>query len=286
MEGNRLKKIIGATALVVLLTVAVVQTLTVQKQKQTLDLVEQEFVNMFHEVEGVDLSIFEVLVQDQTLRKKVLNELKIDESTKRELVSVLDQKNNGMIDTHQLEELMNNQVLKDALFHRILSDQSLRKEFLPKWEEYIHQEESEIVSAEIGVGYPLDKPAPLFTLPTLSGQPISLEQLKGKRIIINFWATWCPPCKAEMPELQAFYKEKPADVELLAINIDQVGDVPEFLAQYDITFPVLIDHEEKVQKDYQILSIPMTYFIDKDGIVRHKHLGAMTKEDLHAWTHP
>jgi peroxiredoxin len=118
--------------------------------------------------------------------------------------------------------------------------------------------------------------APDFQLNTLDGKQVTLSQLQGKKVILNFWATWCPPCKAEMPEMQRYFEELNQDVVILAVNIDPQLDVQKFVDEMGITFPIPLDEGDEVNTAYQVISIPTTYFIDTKGIIRDKHIGAMT----------
>ncbi|MGG0719675.1 redoxin domain-containing protein [Robertmurraya massiliosenegalensis] len=126
--------------------------------------------------------------------------------------------------------------------------------------------------------------APDFTLSTLDGKDIQLSNLKGKKIMLNFWTTWCPPCKAEMPDMQKFFTEAGDEIEILAVNIDTSYDVAGFVEDFNITFPVLLDKDGKVMKEYRILTIPTTYFIDKNGVIQNKIIGAMTVEKMRELT--
>ncbi|MDQ0200027.1 redoxin domain-containing protein [Neobacillus ginsengisoli] len=124
-------------------------------------------------------------------------------------------------------------------------------------------------------GLQIGAKAPDFELKTLTGETVKLSTLKGKKVMLNFWATWCPPCKAEMPEMEKFSKQVGKDVVILAVNIDPQLDVKGFVNKNGITFPVLLDTEDKVNGMYQIISIPTTYFIDSNGIIQNKFTGAM-----------
>lgn len=120
--------------------------------------------------------------------------------------------------------------------------------------------------------------APDFELENLQGETVKLSDYEGKKVMLNFWATWCPPCKAEMPDIQKFYTEKGDEVAILAVNIDPQYDVAGFAKEMRINFPILLDEEEKAVKAYQILTIPTTFFIDEKGIIRNKYLSAMPLE--------
>lgn len=120
--------------------------------------------------------------------------------------------------------------------------------------------------------------APDFELENLKGDIIKLSDFKGKKVILNFWATWCPPCKDEMPDMEEFYQQAGKDVVILAVNIDPQYNVKKFVKENKITFPILLDRKDQVNTKYQIISIPTTYFIDEKGIIRHKHISVLTKE--------
>jgi peroxiredoxin len=115
-----------------------------------------------------------------------------------------------------------------------------------------------------------------FKLDTLSGESVTLSELKGKKVVLNFWATWCPPCKEEMPIMQEFYTKNGKDVEILAINIDPQYNVKEFQKAMGLTFPILLDKDDKINTAYDILTVPTTYIINEQGIITHKQIGAIT----------
>jgi peroxiredoxin len=126
--------------------------------------------------------------------------------------------------------------------------------------------------------------APDFELKTLSGDTVKLSDLKGKKVMLNFWATWCPPCKAEMPAMEEFHKEAGDEVVILAVNIDPHLDVKAFVDENGITFPIPLDTEDKVNETYQVLSIPTTYFIDTKGNIGNKFIGAMNLDAMKQYT--
>jgi peroxiredoxin len=126
--------------------------------------------------------------------------------------------------------------------------------------------------------------APDFELKTLAGDTVKLSDLKGKKVMLNFWATWCPPCKAEMPAMEEFHKEAGDEVVILAVNNDPHLDVKAFLDENGITFPIPLDEEDKVNETYQVLSIPTTYFIDTKGNIGNKYIGAMNLDAMKQYT--
>jgi peroxiredoxin len=115
-----------------------------------------------------------------------------------------------------------------------------------------------------------------FKLDTLSGESITLSELKGKKVILNFWATWCPPCKEEMPIMQEFYTKYGKNVEVLAINIDPQYNVKEYQKAMGLTFPILLDKDDKINNAYDILTVPTTFVINEQGTITHKQIGAIT----------
>ncbi|CAH0165339.1 Thiol-disulfide oxidoreductase ResA [Peribacillus sp. Bi96] len=125
--------------------------------------------------------------------------------------------------------------------------------------------------------------APNFSLETLDGKQVELSDYKGKKVMLNFWATWCPPCKKEMPDMQKYSQQAGDDVVILAVNIDPENDVRAFAEENGITFTIPLDSQSAknpVNELYKILSIPTTYFIDKEGIIRHKVISAMQLKDM------
>ena len=120
------------------------------------------------------------------------------------------------------------------------------------------------------------EPAPDFRLENLDGQSISLSDFRGKPILLNFWATWCPPCVAEMPYLQQVYEEwSGKGLVVLAVNIgENPTEVKRFLQAHDLSLPVLLDTEENTAEKYNITGIPASFFIDSDGIIQQKIIGA------------
>ncbi|UTE77284.1 redoxin domain-containing protein [Rossellomorea sp. KS-H15a] len=126
--------------------------------------------------------------------------------------------------------------------------------------------------------------APDFTLTTLDGEEVKLSDYQGKKVILNFWATWCPPCKAEMPHMEQYYEKnaKKESVEILAVNLTSQDDgekaVQQFVDGYELTFPILMDEKGDIGDEYRAFTIPTTYMIDTNGLIQHKIVGPMNEE--------
>ena len=120
------------------------------------------------------------------------------------------------------------------------------------------------------------KQAPDFTLQNLDGQSVSLSDFLGKPVLLNFWATWCPPCRHEMPYLQEVYEEwSGKGLVVLAINMGESPfDVKTFTEAYNLSIPALVDVAGNAAHEYNIMSIPTSFFIDSDGIIKQKIIGA------------
>ncbi|MBC8497284.1 MAG: redoxin domain-containing protein [Anaerolineales bacterium] len=127
----------------------------------------------------------------------------------------------------------------------------------------------------------VDAPAPDFELVSLSGEQIQLEDYRGQVVLLNFWATWCGPCRLEMPAFQDRFEQYGGGLQVVAVNFDESAeDVQSFVDELGMTFDVLLDLGAEVQKLYQVRGYPTSYFIDADGIVRVVHIGLMTEGQL------
>jgi peroxiredoxin len=129
---------------------------------------------------------------------------------------------------------------------------------------------------DLGRGPRVGALAPDFTLSDQSQRSLSLSSLKGKVVLLNFWATWCGPCQYEMPSLEALsQKFKNRGLVVLGVSLDEEGWPPirEFLQKVPVTFPILNDAEQKVTELYQTFRIPETYLIDREGRIADKIVG-------------
>ncbi len=116
-------------------------------------------------------------------------------------------------------------------------------------------------------------PAPDFTLKSNQGKNIRLSELKGEIVLVNFWASWCGPCRKELPAFEKLYqKYKPLGVTILAVNVDDdPAKADELLAEVNISYPVLYDTDQKISELYKVSAMPSTYFINRDGELVNTH---------------
>lgn len=140
----------------------------------------------------------------------------------------------------------------------------------------IEDEPTEATEASV-IGLNVGNEAPDFELQTLAGDSVKLSDYRGKRVMINFWATWCPPCRAEMPDMEKFYQDK--DIVVLAVNLtdaeSSLEDVENFSDEFNLNFPILLDTNLDVSTIYAIQPIPTSYMVDSNGIVSNVALGAL-----------
>lgn len=128
----------------------------------------------------------------------------------------------------------------------------------------------------------VDFPAPELTLVDLAGNRVSLNDHLGNVVLVNLWATWCPPCKEEMPTLQTFYEKYKSDgFVLLAINQEEPLEVVEpFVKEFGLTFPVWLDEDYQAQRIFNTMHLPSSYVIDRSGKVRLMWIGGISKKNL------
>ena len=116
--------------------------------------------------------------------------------------------------------------------------------------------------------------APNFGLETMCGETVTLEELRGKPVLINFWATWCGPCRAEMPELERLHQRLGDRLVVLAVDVDESpAQVTAFAAELGVTFTMVLDRGTKVFDRYRLLGLPSTYVVDAQGVTRAIRVG-------------
>ncbi|WP_164462172.1 TlpA disulfide reductase family protein [Bacillus sp. FJAT-42376] len=134
------------------------------------------------------------------------------------------------------------------------------------------------------VGIEEGKTAPDFTLPLIDGGTAKLSDLKGKKVIINFWATWCPPCKKEIPDLKTVAAANQKDLVILAVNytVSEANErtVKKFVQDQNMKFPVLMDPEADVLSQYKVFSYPTTFFLDEKGVIQKVKRSMVSRAEL------
>jgi peroxiredoxin len=137
----------------------------------------------------------------------------------------------------------------------------------------------------------VNRPAPAFSLQTVAGTSVSLTEYRGKVVLVNFWGTWCEPCKREMPALQAA-SERLGDKGLAIIGVNLTDDeklqgisedaIRSFVAQYNLTYPIALDRDGSVTNAFRVFPLPTSFFIDAQGRIRYVHVGELTLDDVTA----
>lgn len=128
-------------------------------------------------------------------------------------------------------------------------------------------------SLDVEAGLDVGQMAPDFELKTLDGESVRLSDYKGQMVMLNFWASWCPPCRVEMPHMETYYQEnKEDDIEILAVNMTTLergsqDKVPDFVDKHGLTFPILMDEDGDIKDLYKVMVYPTTYILNEDGII-------------------
>ena len=145
---------------------------------------------------------------------------------------------------------------------------------------FLYLSEKNEVPAEENIGIKLGQYAPNFETEYLNGSKFELHDLRGKPVILNFWASWCPPCVREMPALQKFYDENKDKFVVIGINLgEDKKKIEEFTKRLNITYPIVLDREGKISTAYVRLR-PTTYFIDGNGIIKDKKYGELDYDEF------
>lgn len=137
----------------------------------------------------------------------------------------------------------------------------------------------------------VNRPAPNFTLPELNGGEVHLGNYRGKVVLVNFWATWCEPCKRETPALQAAYKRlSNQGLMIIGVNLtddetaqgNTESDIRSFVEQYNVTYPIALDVAGEATKAFRVFPLPTSYFIDPEGTIRYIRVGEITTDEVTA----
>ncbi len=138
---------------------------------------------------------------------------------------------------------------------------------------------------DLNIGLEVGELAPEIDLLDIEGNTQKLSELRGKKVLLNFWASWCGPCEIEMPHMEKLYqKYKDEGFAVFAVNMSQSErndkDAEKFVKRHELTFPIPMDTDGIVSRDYDVVGYPTSYFIDSDGVIRHIVLGTLDEEYL------
>lgn len=141
-------------------------------------------------------------------------------------------------------------------------------------------EEAAVEDVSIPIGLKVGNRAPNFTLQNLDGEEVKLSDYRGKTVLLNFWASWCPPCRIEMPHMEKFYANYASkDAVVLAVNMTHLEDGQEnvkgFLEDFGLTFPHALDMTGRITDQYQVIAYPTTYVLDAKGVITQRFQGAI-----------
>jgi len=124
-----------------------------------------------------------------------------------------------------------------------------------------------------------------FALENLAGDEVSLSDYRGSVVLINFWATWCPPCRAEIPDLEAAYRTwRGNGLVVLGLSTDESREqVQAFVDEFGMTYPILLDSEAKIMETYRARGLPLSVLVDRDGVIQVRHIGYLAAEQLNEY---
>ncbi|MFV8827390.1 peroxiredoxin family protein [Alkalihalobacterium sp. APHAB7] len=174
---------------------------------------------------------------------------------------------------------------KNAIYSCLLFFLLFGVAYLYEGSHHIFRQVDEAVAATSKVGAFENEVAPNFELLNLEGKKVSLEDYRGRKVILNFFATWCPPCQEEMPLLVHLDEElKDKNIVMLGVNMTSQernsNDVRPFLSQYNAEYDVVFDVDGKVMKNYHIIGIPTTFMVNEKGIIEKRINGIVTPNHI------
>ncbi len=144
---------------------------------------------------------------------------------------------------------------------------------------FIQSPGNAVVSAEVGTEIGMQ--APDFTLTNMNDQEVSLSDYRGQKVFLNFWASWCPPCKKEMPDMQKLHEEYGDEVVILAVNVgESKSTAANFMMENGLKFTVLLDSNKSTAQNYLVRGIPTSYFLDQNGVIQEKVVGAISYQRM------
>lgn len=144
---------------------------------------------------------------------------------------------------------------------------------------YFQNSRPAVVQAEVGTE--IGMAAPDFTLKNMNNNEVSLSDYRGQKVFLNFWASWCPPCRKEMPDMQKLHEKYGEEIAILAVNIgESKSTAANYMLENGLSFSVLLDTDKSTAQNYLVRGIPTSYFLDKDGIIINKVVGAVSYDKM------
>lgn len=144
---------------------------------------------------------------------------------------------------------------------------------------YLNNNDSEYNGPEVGVE--VGKSAPDFELTDLNGDSVQLSDYRGQKVFLNFWASWCPPCRAEMPDVQRLHQENFEDFMIIAVNVgENKTAAADFIRENNLDFKVVLDNDQSVSREYLVRGIPTSYFVDENGVIINKISGVISYQKM------
>jgi thiol-disulfide isomerase/thioredoxin len=126
--------------------------------------------------------------------------------------------------------------------------------------------------------------APDFSLQGLDGQTVRMSDLHGKFVVLNFWASWCSPCVQEMPMFQQYSERYPSEIAVVGINLQESLDIVQaFTTKIGVSYPIVLDKDGTVSELFHVVGLPDTFFIDQEGVIRQRHIGSLSRDQLDAY---
>lgn len=139
----------------------------------------------------------------------------------------------------------------------------------------------ETATTQAKTGLEVGNIPPDIPLIGVNGEQMKLSDLKGKKVFLNFWATWCPPCRGEMPDIEKMHQQYGDDLTIVAISSSEAkATVTTFLKEFPYTFNIYLDEKSEISQIYQLMSIPTSYFIDENGMIQKKEIGSISFDKM------
>ncbi|NDJ85429.1 MAG: TlpA family protein disulfide reductase [Chloroflexi bacterium] len=159
--------------------------------------------------------------------------------------------------------------------------------FVNAWLDALTLQSAAVAGEDVAVGLQVGQQAPDFSTTLVDGSVVSLSDFRGQTVLLNFWATWCPPCRVEMPEFQAAFAEQggiEGDFVVLAVNLMEDPDtITPFLQEFDLTFPVALDLDGTINSQFAVQGYPTSYVIGPEGVIRVVHVGPASGQQIAEW---